>query len=108
MSREALARGANHDFVNIYMRRQGEQPGNAIGNGLGFDQLAELANRFTKVFLVITSHILEFTDHDARHDQGNADTKGADLASKRFSEGTDSKFTGTIEAAEWGNIPSHR
>ena len=84
MSRETLPGGADHDLVDVDMGRQGEQPLNAIGYVLRFEQLAELGNRAAEVILVITGDVLEFTDHDARHDQGNADTVGADLAAKPF------------------------
>ena len=67
VSRVTLPRGADHDFVDIDMRWQREQPVNTIGNGLRLEQLAELGNSFAKVFLVITGHILEFTEHDAGH-----------------------------------------
>src|SRR6185369_755445 len=107
MSRVALPGGADHDFVDVDMWRQGEQPLYAVGNGPGFEQLAEFGNRFAEVFLVISGHVLEFTDHDAGHDQGDAHAVLTDLAAQRFGKSTDGEFAGTVETAERGDIPSY-
>ena len=92
MSRVTLTRGADHDFVDVDMGRQREQPVNTVGYGPGFEQFAELGDRFAEVFLVITGHILEFTEHDAGHHEGNAYSVRADLAAKTLGNGADGEL----------------
>ena len=62
------------------MGRQGEQPVDAVGNGLGFEQLAELGHCFAEVLRVVTGHLLKFTGHDARQYQGDTDPMGTAYA----------------------------
>ncbi len=79
----------------------------AVGNGLGFEQLAELGNRTAEVFLVVTGNLLEAADHDAGHNQRNADTLAANLTAQPFGKGAHRELAGTVEAAEGRDIPPH-
>ena len=102
----ALTRGPDEDLADVDVRRQGQQPVDAIRDGLGFEQLTELGDALSEIFRRVAGNVLELTEHDAGHDQRYADALGADFAAQTFREGADSGFARRVKGAERRNVPS--
>lgn len=47
--RVRLARGSDHDFIYVDVRRHGEKPADAVGDIFGVEQFAELSNQLSEV-----------------------------------------------------------
>ncbi len=63
----ALTRGPDYDLAGVDVRRQGQQPVDAIRDCLGFEQFTELGDALFEIFRRVAGNVLEFTKHDAGH-----------------------------------------